>query len=117
MLELIKKMIGDKKEYRAQMARVEALPEKYRFVFKKMQGYMWNFVGGDGSDMLNTQYELIELFEASAAEGKHVLDVTGEDVVGFCDELIRDTKMWTDNYRKKLNRDIMNKFGRGNEPE
>ena len=35
MLELIKKMIEDKKEYKQQMARVETLPEDYRFVFKK----------------------------------------------------------------------------------
>lgn len=115
MLELIKKMIGDKKEYREQMARVEALPEDYRFVFEKIQGYMWSFAGGDGSDMLKTQNELIELYEASAADGKHVLDVTGEDVVGFCDEFLRDTKKWTDNFRKKLNHDMMNKFGRGND--
>ena len=115
MLELIKKMIGDKKEYREQMARVKALPEDYRFVFEKIQGYMWSFAGGDGSDMLKTQHEFIELFEASAADGKHVLDVTGEDVVGFCDEFLRDTKKWTDNFRKKLNRDMMNKFGRGND--
>jgi len=113
MLEYIKKMIGDKKEYKKQMARVKALPEDYRFVFEKIQGYMWNFAGGDGSDMLKTQYELIELFEAGAAEGKHVLDVTGEDVVGFCDEFLRDTKKWTDSFRKKLNRNMMNKFGRG----
>ena len=113
MLDLIKKMIGDKKEYKQQMARVEALPEDYRFVFKKIQGYMWSFAGGDGSDMLKIQYGLIELFESSAADGKHVLDVTGEDVVGFCDELLRGTKMWTDNYRKKLNRDMMIKFKKG----
>jgi DNA-binding ferritin-like protein (Dps family) len=112
VLELIRKMIGDKKEYKEQMARVEALPEDYRFVFKKIQGYMWNFASGDGSDMLKIQYELIELFESSAADGKRVLDVTGDDVVGFCDELLRDTKKWTDNYRKKLNRDMMNKFGK-----
>lgn len=115
MLELIKKMIGDKKEYREQMARAEALPEDYRFVFEKIHGYMWSFAGGDGSDMLKTQRELIELFEASAADGKHVLDITGEDVVGFCDEFLRDTKKWTDNFRKKLNRDMMNKFGMGND--
>ncbi len=114
MLKLIKKIIGDKKEYKQQMARVEALPEDYRFVFHKMQEYMWSFAGGDGSDMLKTQYGLIELFEASAADGKHVLDVTGEDVVGFCDELLRGTKVWTDNYRNKLNRDMLKKFGRGN---
>jgi DNA-binding ferritin-like protein (Dps family) len=115
MLELIKKMIGDKKEYKQQMARVEALPEDYRFVFKKIQGYMWSFAGGDGSDMLKTQYGLIELFETSVADGKHVLDVTGEDVVGFCDELLRGTKLWTDYYRKKINRDMMSKFSGGND--
>jgi DNA-binding ferritin-like protein (Dps family) len=97
------------------MARVEALPEDYRFVFEKIQKYMWSFAAGDGSDMLKIQYELIELFESGAADGKHVLDVTGEDVVGFCDEFLRDTKKWTDSYRNKLNRDMMNKCGRGNE--
>ncbi len=115
MLEFIKQMIGDKKEYREQMARVEALPEDYRFVFEKIQGYMWSFAGGDGSDMLKTQHELIELFEESAADGKHVLGVTGEDVVGFCDEFLHDTKKWNDNIRNRLNRDMMNKFGRGND--
>ena len=114
MIKLIQKMIGDKKEYKEQMARIEAMPEDYRFVFEKIQGYMWAFAGGDGSDMLKAQQELIELFETSAAEGKHVLEVTGEDVAGFCDEFIRDTKKWTDNYRDKLNRNLLNKFGTDN---
>ena len=115
MLKLIQKMIGDKKEYKEQMARVEALPEDYRFVFEKMHKYMWSFAGGDGSDMLKTQEELIELFETSAADGRHVLEVTGEDVGGFCDEFIRDTKKWTDNYREKLNRNMLNKIGTNND--
>nr|WP_141501123.1 DUF1048 domain-containing protein [Paenibacillus luteus] len=113
MLELIKKMIGDKKEYKAQMTRIETLPEDYQFVFEKIHGYMWSFAVGDGSDMLKIQHEMIELFEASAADGKNVLDVTGEDVAGFCDEFLRDTRKWTDNFRNKLNSDLRNKFGRG----
>lgn len=115
MRNIIKKIIEDKKEYKNQMARVAALPEEYRFVFDKIQKYMWSFAGGDGSDMLKIQYELIELFESSAADGKHVLDVTGKDVVGFCDEFLRDAKMWTDKYRQKLNCDMMKKFGKDNE--
>lgn len=110
MIKFIQKMISDKKEYREQMARVEVLPEDYKFVFEKMNGYMWSFAGGDGSDMLKTQQELIDLFETSAADGKHVLEVTGKDVAGFCDEFIRDTKKWTDNYGEKLNRKMLNKF-------
>lgn len=115
MIKFIQKMIGDKKEYKEQMARIEALPEDYRFVFEKIQGYIWGFAGGDGSDMVKTQKELIELFETSAADGKHVLEVTGEDVAGFCDEFIRDTKKWTDNYREKLNRNMLNKLGTEND--
>lgn len=106
MLELIKKLIEDKQEYKDQMKRVKLLPEDYQFVFEKINGYIWSFAAGDGSDMLKVQYELIELFEVCAAEGKHVLEVTGEDVAGFCDDLLGDTKLWTDNLRKKLNNDI-----------
>lgn len=113
MLKLIKKMVGDKKEYKEQMARAEALPEDYKFVFEKIHGYMWSFAGGDGSDMMKAQQDLIELFEVSSEDGLHVLQVTGEDVAGFCDEFLRDTKKWTDNYRKKLNSDMQNNIGKG----
>ena len=115
MINLIKKMIAEKKEYKEQMARVEALPKDYRFVFEKIHGYMWSLAGGDGSDMLKSQQELIYLFEASAADGKHVLEVTGEDVVGFCEEFLRDTKKWTDKFAQKLNSDILNKTRRRND--
>lgn len=112
MIDFIKKMIKDKKEYKEQLSRVEKLPEDYRFVFEKIQGYIWSFAGGDGSDMLKTQEKLIELFEISSANKKHVLEVTGEDVAGFCDELIRDTKKWTDKYGDKLNANINDKLKR-----
>lgn len=109
MDNIIKKIIGDKKEYREQMARVEALPEDYRYVYNKIQSYMWSFSGGSGMDMLKTQYDIIDLFETGAAEGKHVLEVTGEDVADFCDELMRSNKLWTDGIRNRLN-SKMNKY-------
>jgi len=115
MFELIKKLMGDKKEYKQQMTRVEALPEDYRFVFEKLQKYMWRFATGDGFDMLKIQYDLIDLFEESSAEGKKVLDVTGEDVIGFCDELLKGTKTYTESFRERLNRDIMKKLEKENE--
>lgn len=106
MLPFVKKLIKDKKEYRIQMKRIEQLPEDYRFVLQKMLNYMWGFAGGDGFDMLKTQYDLIELFEAAAARGEHVLSVTGTDVAGFCDALIKDNRLWLDQKRKKLNQEI-----------
>jgi DNA-binding ferritin-like protein (Dps family) len=108
----IKKMIREKWEYKQQMARLDALPEEYGYVFKKIQQYMWKFPSGAGYDMMKIHYDLIELFEAGAAEGKGVLDITGEDVAAFCDELLRSTKTWTENWAKDLNQDIRKKLGK-----
>lgn len=108
----IKKMVKSKREYKEQMAKVEALPEDYQYVFKKIQEHMWKFAAGSGYDMMNIQYDLIELFESGAAGGKHVLDVTGEDVAAFCDELLRNAETYMENWREKLNRDIMKKLGK-----
>ncbi|KOP68193.1 cytoplasmic protein [Bacillus sp. FJAT-18019] len=110
MMEMFKKLIGDKKEYKMMMARVEALPEDYKFVFKKIQTYMWNFATGNGMDMLHIQYELIDLFEAGAAEGRQVLDITGEDVAGFADELVANAKTYVAKYREDLNLSIKKRF-------
>jgi DNA-binding ferritin-like protein (Dps family) len=39
---------------------------------------------------------IIDLFEEDAALGKGVLEVTGSDVAAFCDDLIKDSKTYTD---------------------
>ncbi|MFD1175814.1 DUF1048 domain-containing protein [Paenibacillus puldeungensis] len=110
MMEIFKKMIGDKKEYKMMMARVHALPEDYQFVFKKIQNYMWNFSAGNGMDMLHMQYELIDLFEAGTADGRKVLDITGDDVASFADELVTNAKTYTAKYREELNKSIMERL-------
>lgn len=112
MLEMFKKMLGDKKEYKMMMARVEALPEDYQFVFKKIQNYMWQFSAGNGMDMLHIQYELIELFEGGAAEGRQVAEITGEDVATFADELVANAKTYVAKYREDLNKSIMDELGK-----
>jgi DNA-binding ferritin-like protein (Dps family) len=107
----IKKIMESKREYKQQMARVEALPEDYQFVFKEIQKHMWMFAGGDGMDMLQIHYDLIDLFESGASEGKRVLEITGEDVAAFCDELLRSAKTYTEDWREKLNKNVQRKLG------
>lgn len=111
-VDYLKKMVGDKKEYRDMMARVKAMPSDYQFVYEKIQKYMWNFAAGDGYDILKLQYELIDLFEAGIADGKHPLDITGEDVAAFADELLSNAKTYTEKWRNELNRDVAKKLGR-----
>lgn len=113
----IKKMIRSKREYKRQMARVEALPKDYQYVYKKIQGHMWMFAAGAGYDMMKIHYDLIDLFEAGAADGKPVLEITGKDVAGFCDELLRSARTYTEDWREELNRDILKKLGKGSDSE
>lgn len=107
----IKKMMREKREYKQHIMRVKALPEDYQFVLEKIQAHMWMFVVGDGYDMMKIHYDLVELFEEGAAGGKHVLEITGEDVAAFCDELLRSARTYTEGWREKLNREIMKKLG------
>ena len=48
----------------------------------------------------------MELFESGISNGKKVLEVTGDDVAAFCDELLLNCKTYTENRREKLNREI-----------
>ena len=73
---------------------------------------MWMFAAGAGYDMLKIHYDLIELFEDGAANGEHVLEITGEDVAAFCEELLRSASTYTENWREALNSDILKKLGK-----
>ena len=65
-------------------------------------------------DMLPIFTDLLDLFESGAAEGKRVLQITGDDVAEFCDELLRNARTYTQKWHDDLNRDIMKKLGKRN---
>lgn len=106
----LKKIMEQKREYRQQMERVKALPEDYQYVFKKIQQQMWQFVAGDGVDMMELQVNLLDLFEEGAAHGKTVLEITGPDVAAFVDALLCHVKTYPDDWRSQLNQDIRKKL-------
>ena len=102
----INKMIKSKREYKEQMERVAALPKDYQYVFKQIQKHMWQFSSGAGYDIMEVHKELIDLFESGVVSGKEVLEITGDDVASFCDELLRNVKTYTEDWREKLNKNI-----------
>lgn len=59
--------------------------------------------------MMKVHNDLVDLFESGVANGKSVLEITGDDVAGFCDELLLNCKTYTENHRDKLNREIHEK--------
>ncbi|MBI4857823.1 MAG: DUF1048 domain-containing protein [Acetobacterium woodii] len=102
----IQDIIEGKKEWRAHMARVKALPQDYQIVYEEIQKYLFK-VGPveltEGTELLSG---IVDLFEESAALGKGVLEVTGSDVAAFCDELIKDSKTYADIYQESVDQKV-----------
>ncbi|PAK55778.1 DUF1048 domain-containing protein [Paenibacillus sp. 7541] len=102
----IREMIEGRKEWRAHVARVKALPRDYQIVYKEIQKYLFK-VGPvqltEGTDLLSG---IVDLFEEGAAMGKDVLEVTGRDVAAFCDDLIKDSKTYADLYQESVNQEV-----------
>ncbi|WP_214629225.1 DUF1048 domain-containing protein [Paenibacillus agaridevorans] len=102
----IQDIIQGKKEWRAHMARVKALPRDYQIVYKEIQKYLFK-VGPveltEGTDLLSG---IVDLFKEGAALDKGVLEVTGSDVAAFCDDLIKDSKTYADIYQESVNQEV-----------
>nr|WP_312580119.1 DUF1048 domain-containing protein [Sedimentibacter sp.] len=102
----IQDIMESKKEWRAHMARVNALPKDYQIVYKEIQKYLFK-VGpvelNDGIDLLS---EIIDLFAEGAALDKGVLEVTGINVAAFCDALIKNSKTYAETYQESVSIDV-----------
>jgi DNA-binding ferritin-like protein (Dps family) len=97
----IQDIIEGKKQWRAHMARVKALPPDYRIVYKEMQRYLFKVGPVDLSDgrLLSG---IVDFFEEGAASGKGVLELIGNDVAAFCDDLIKDSRTYADIYQESI---------------
>ncbi|MEV0151007.1 MULTISPECIES: DUF1048 domain-containing protein [unclassified Nonomuraea] len=99
----IRDIIEGKKQWRAHMARVKALPPDYQIVYKEIQRYFFK-VGPidliDGSLLSG----IVDFFEEGVAAGKGVLELIGTDVAAFCDDLIKDSRTYADIYQESISR-------------
>jgi DNA-binding ferritin-like protein (Dps family) len=82
----IQDIIEGKKQWRAHMARVKALPPDYQIVYKEIQRYLFKVGGG------NQLSGIADFFEEGAAAGTGVLELIGNDVAAFCDDLVKDSR-------------------------
>lgn len=106
MGKIINTIIGDlneKKKYRENEKRAKSLPTEYAEAYTQIKHYLWNT---SGILTINPLISLVDLLEEAAAEGKHVVDVTGPDVATFADELVRGESSYKDKQREKLNNKI-----------
>jgi len=102
----IQDIIQGKKEWRAHVARVKALPQDYRIVYKEIQKYLFKVGPVELSEGTGLLSGIVDLFEEGAASGKGVLEVTGRDVAAFCDDLIKDSKTYADLYQEEVDQKV-----------
>jgi DNA-binding ferritin-like protein (Dps family) len=95
----IQDIIEGKKQWRAHTARVRALPPDYQIVYKEMQKYLFK-VGPVGMADGPLLPGIVDFFEEGAAEGKGVLELIGNDVAAFCDDLVKDSRTYADVYQE-----------------
>jgi DNA-binding ferritin-like protein (Dps family) len=94
-------IIEGKKQWRAHVARVRALPPDYRIVYQEMQRYLFK-VGPVGLDDGRLLPGIVDFFEEGAATGQQVVELIGTDVAAFCDGLIKDSRTYADVYQESL---------------
>ncbi|TDP96327.1 DUF1048 domain-containing protein [Labedaea rhizosphaerae] len=98
----IKDIIDGKKYWRAHVARIKALPRDYRIVYNEIQRYF--FKVGPVELLDGSLFEgILDFFEEGVAAGKGVLELVGNDVAAFCDDLIKGSRTFADIYQESLN--------------
>lgn len=94
----IKEIIEGKREWQSHMARVKLLPKDYQIVYNEIQKYLFKVGLVEITEETRLLSGIVDLFEHGVSDGKRVLEVTGSDVATFCDNLIKDSKTYTDSY-------------------
>jgi DNA-binding ferritin-like protein (Dps family) len=102
----IQDIIEGKKQWRAHMARVKALPQDYQIVYKEIQSYLFKVGPVDLTEGTGLLSGIVDLFEEGASLRKGVLEVTGSDVAAFCDDLIKDSKTYADVYQESMSQEV-----------
>ena len=102
----IRDIIEGKKEWRAHVARVKALPKDYQIVYKEIQKYLFKVGPVEITESTDLLSGIVDLFEEGVASGRGVLEVTGRDVAAFCDDLVKDSKTYADIYQESVDLEV-----------
>jgi DNA-binding ferritin-like protein (Dps family) len=104
-IEALTGSLEQKKQYRRDKARMDALPEPYRSVAKAFARYFMYYGGlTDGDTMVTMLGDLTDLWERAALDGTSVREIVGDDPVEFAEnfaEAYAGTR-WIDKERARL---------------
>jgi DNA-binding ferritin-like protein (Dps family) len=109
-IEALTGSLEQKKQYRQDKARIEALPEPYSTVAKAFERYFMYYGGiTDGDTLLTMLGDHADLWERASVDGTPVREIVGDDPVEFAETFARaySGKQWIDKERARLTQAIM----------
>ena len=104
-IETLVGSLDQKKQYKQNMARIEALPKAHRDAAKALHRYFM-YRGGisDGDTLVTMLGDFADLWDQAAADGTPVRAVVGDDPVEFAETFLEAYigKQWIDKERERL---------------
>lgn len=101
-------------DFRRFEARVKKLPLDYQETWEKIKYYMWPHSNLTGRNLMQVFAGILDLLEESVVEGISAQAVIGDDVEGFCTNLIgaESSNSYRNIWRKQLNKNIHKRLGK-----
>lgn len=100
---VLQDIIEGKKQWRAHVARVKALPPDYQIVYEEIQKYLFK-IGPVGLPDGHLLSGIVDFVEEGIATGKGVRELIGKDVAAFCDDLVMDSPTYADIHQESAGR-------------
>jgi DNA-binding ferritin-like protein (Dps family) len=108
-IEALTGSLEQKKQYKQDMARIEALPAAYRTAAKAVHRYLMYSGGVVEGDTLTQMFtDFADLWDRAALDGTPVREIVGDDPVAFAENFAQAYlgKHWIDKERARLNKAI-----------
>jgi DNA-binding ferritin-like protein (Dps family) len=108
-IETLTGSLEQKKQYKRDKARIDALPEPYGTAAKAMHRYFMYYGGITDGDTLMTMFgDLADLWERAAIDGTSVRAIVGDDPVEFAETFAQaySGRQWIDKERERLTKAI-----------
>jgi DNA-binding ferritin-like protein (Dps family) len=106
---------GDlRKEFKTVESRAKKLPVDYQAAWETIKACLWMHSDFTGRNLMPIFDGVLGLLEETAADGRSVQEVLGDDIRGFCSALAGEegAKSFRDKWREQINRNIAKKLGK-----
>lgn len=108
-IEVITGSLEQKKQYKQDKTRMEALPEPYASSAKAMHRYLM-YAGGitDGDTLMRMFTDMVDLWEQAAIDRTAVREIVGDDPADFAETFAKAYagREWLDKERARFTRAI-----------